>query len=63
MRVLKKIQPLPAVMRITQQGSDFVFLNILSILSNFLSRLELVCCKKRKKIVPDKFLVWGVGDL
>ena len=25
--------------------------------------LELVCCKKRQKIVPDQFLVCGIGDL
>ena len=24
---------------------------------------ELVCCKKRQKIVPDQLLVWEVGDL
>ena len=25
--------------------------------------LELVCCKKRQKIVPDQLMVWGVRAL
>ena len=25
--------------------------------------LELVCCKKRQKFVPDQLLVWGIRAL
>ena len=30
---------------------------------NLLMPLELVCCKKRQRMVPDQLLVWGIRAL
>ena len=40
----------------------FVQSNMHSTLADCLDQLELVCCKKRQKLVADQLLVCGVGD-